>query len=359
MSSNVQAVQKQQPVATAPETTGFALEGLDPNQPFEMQLLTQPELWNRVDRYCTMVAGSNSAPKHVRGSPGTVLWALGLAFANRLSPMYVINCLFDPGNGRLGMMAELVMAALHSRGAIKGDLIWEPVGDWSILKGKWIEKIGKSGGKYADPTYTANDEKGLGMRVTVHWSDRAEPTTYPLTPEGAEPDAFWMSDMYPRFSTMWATNPQQQTMNVITRRLVRQFRPDVMHGMPVDEEAYDQQYVGPDKAKDISPGDRVQNMAEKHAGNKRTADKPKTEEEAKVSVWLNEKETSFEIDAVNLETVMRKALHRATSSGHAEKLWTNNQTTLNKLPGDVYETLGTYVEKRMAELDEPATGTLV
>lgn len=225
--------------------------GFDPSQPLAIQMLMKPDLRETVQWLCQAYSSSATAPVHVRNNPGVVLSALDMSLSTGLNPHYLMNCMFDPGNGKLGLMAEAILAALLSKKLIKDDPIWEEHGDWDgqaqgkfkMVQSQNAKENGKSKGKYAQAQYTDKDEEGLGMSVTIHWADRPQPNTY---------GPYWLKDQHPRFSTLWATDPRQQIKNKILRMITRQKRPDLLNGMPNDEEAHPN-YYGPDNAKDVSP----------------------------------------------------------------------------------------------------------
>lgn len=383
----------------------LASAGMDPNQPLAMQMLTNPELRETVQWLCNSFANSPTAAPHVRGNPGLVLWSLDLARNTGLSPMYIMNCIADPGNGRYIFMAEIVVAALHSKKAIKGDLIWEEVGDWAEnVQGKFamVESQNKKGKKYAKATYTPKDEKGLGMKVTVHWVDREKPNTY---------GPYWLADMHPRFSTEWATDPRQQMKNRVIRRVASKERPDLLHGMPIDEEGHPE-FHGPENAKPINetPKDKLDGFAEKQRAKRgqrsqaKTVDaevikdepKPDTErkqdpgpdsaedgppwgegeddgmsspcepdpsheeqEEADgpqaddiVKVWLNADETEYPIVFHKLQACIIRAMQKATSTQAVLKLYNNNAKAIALLDEEARAEIKDLMDERARILEE-------
>lgn len=246
----------------------LAEAGFDPSKPLIFQTMANPELRKTVQWICQSFADSPTSPPHVRGNPGIVLTALDMALATSLHPLYIMNCMFDRGNGRLGMMAELVLAALRAKRLIKTDPVWEHIGDWdSQVQGKFAMVDGKKG-KYAKATYTRKDEEGLGVKVTIHWKDEPKPITY---------GPYWLADQHPRFSTMWATDARQQMHNKVLRKVTREVRPDLLNAMPVDEEA-DPQYYGPDNAKELNPKESLDGFAEQQAAKRGGRSKARTVE---------------------------------------------------------------------------------
>lgn len=229
------------------------------------QMLMDPALNERVWQQVNAFANSNSAPPHVRGNAGLCLWAVEVSLNTGLPAMTLFNGCFAPGGGKIGMTAELCLAILQAGGAIKGEPIWHEVGDWSKVRQKFkIIKKTKDGKetKFAVPDYEPKDEQGLGVRVTIHWADRKEPVTYPESklPDGSN-DAYWMSDRFPRHSTLWATNPLQQTKNAVLRLICRTVRPAALAGMIIADE--DDVHIGPDNAKviDQTPDEALDDMA--------------------------------------------------------------------------------------------------
>lgn len=372
----------------------MAAAGFDKSQPLALQMLSNPDLRQTVQWLCETYAKSPTAPAHVKNSPGTVLWALDMSLSTNLHPGFIMNNMFDAnGNGRLGMMSELVVAALKSKGAIKGDIKWEEHGDWDgkvQSKFKMVQSQ-KGKGKYAQATYTDADEKGLGLTMIVHWQDRPEPSSY---------GPYWMRDLHPRFSTQWATDPRQQAKNRITRKVQKEHRPDLMNGLPIGEEAHPE-YYGPDNAKVVgasSPQGNLDDFAAKH-GKKEPAKPAAKKEPAKaktepkpgqertqtpsvddeppwpsgdddgvsqpcapdsepdlnvegVSIWLNKENTDYLVEAEKAESVFERALQKATSVDQVVALQNNNQELLKFLDEDARGRMNKLMDSRARILED-------
>lgn len=263
--------------------------GFKPNVSIVNQMLEDPAFGARMLRIADIFANSTTAPAHVAGNPAIVITAADISRTTGLNLGFVMDNMFQPAKGaRVGLMSELVLAGLLATNSIIGDPEWETVGDWSKVQGNWIVAKGKSGSDYNKPNYTPQDEEGVGIYLTLHWSDRDEPTKY---------GPIYLRDQQPRFSTLWATDPLQQMKYKVLRSVVRRNRPNLLNQMPVGEEAYEHQHHGPDNAKVVgsSPASRLDKLATR--GKKKAEEEPKAidyQEEQIIPLDTAEKEPVLE-----------------------------------------------------------------
>jgi hypothetical protein len=129
-----------------------------------------------------------------------------------------------------------VAAALSTSGALEGDLRYEFIGDWSKVRGKFEKRESQNRGNnsnepkfYIVPTYTKADEEGLGVRAIGRLRGEREDRIVEL----------YLSQCYPRFSTQWANNPEQQIIYAVDRVWARRHKPSVMLGVYTEDELAD------------------------------------------------------------------------------------------------------------------------
>lgn len=174
----------------------------------------------------TMASGKCTVPKHLQNNPGDCLAVIMQAIQWQMNPFAVAQKTHISQSGQLGYEAQLVNAVVISRAPIKGRPTYEFIGDWSKILGKVTEKTGNSGGKYYVPAWKDSDEEGLGVICRMHFKGEAEPREMTVM----------MSQCWPRFSTQWATDPQQQIGYVVIRKMSRRHCPDVILGVYVPDE---------------------------------------------------------------------------------------------------------------------------
>jgi hypothetical protein len=129
-------------------------------------------------------------------------------------------------SGALGYEAQLVNAAIITSGKIKGAPEYEFLGDWDKILGKVEERSGQGGGKYYVAAWNIADEVELGVICTVNIIGESKPRQIKVM----------MTQAWPRFSTQWATDPQQQITYLAVRKLARRYMPDVLLGVYSQDE---------------------------------------------------------------------------------------------------------------------------
>lgn len=186
-----------------------------------------------------MASSKVTIPAHLRGSKGDCMAVVMQAMQWGMNPFSIAQKTHLSQSGALGYEAQLINAVLSATGAIKSEPEFEFLGDWSKVLGKVEERKSEKGGKYYVPTYTKSDEDGLGVicRVTMGSGNKREIT-------------IMLSQCYPRFSTQWATDPQQQITYVAVRKLARRYAPGAILGVYTPEELEESQ---PQREIDITP----------------------------------------------------------------------------------------------------------
>ncbi|MBC8722103.1 recombinase RecT [Paraburkholderia sp. 31.1] len=187
-----------------------------------------PSLLQQVDHLADMMAnGGVAVPEHLRGKKGACFALTMQAIRWEMDPFAVAAKTHVTKSGQLGYDGQLIAAVVIARAPIRNRPEYEFVGDWSKVMGKCeARKSEKSGGEYYIATYTKAEEEGLGVIVKATFRGETEPRTVQVM----------MSQAYPRFSTQWATDPQQQICFLAIRKWARRHTPDVLLGVYAPEE---------------------------------------------------------------------------------------------------------------------------
>ena len=183
--------------------------------------------FDRAMKVAEAMAGAVvSVPAHFRNKPGDCLAVVMQAAQWNMNPFAVAQKTHLSQSGALGYEAQLISAVIVSCGAITGQPEFRFLGDWNKVLGKVEERKSDKGGKYYVPTYTKADENGLGVVCTATLRGESEPREITVM----------MSQCYPRFSTQWATDPQQQITYVAVRKFARRYAPGAILGVYTDDE---------------------------------------------------------------------------------------------------------------------------
>lgn len=183
-----------------------------------------------MDRMMTaakmMASAKVTVPAHLRNSEGDCMAVIMQAAQWKMNPFAVAQKTHLSQSGQLGYEAQLINAVVVSCGAITGQPEFEFIGDWSKILGKVKEMKSEKGGKYYVTDYDKSKEEGLGVICTA--TLRGEPEPRQIT--------VMLTQCYPRFSTQWATDPQQQITYVAVRKFARRYAPGAILGVyEVDE----------------------------------------------------------------------------------------------------------------------------
>lgn len=173
-----------------------------------------------------MASAKVTIPAHLRNSEGDCMAVIMQAAQWKMNPFAVAQKTHLSQSGALGYEAQLINAVVVSCGAIKGQPEFEFIGNWSKILGKVEERKSDKGGKYYVATYNKADEEGLGVTCTATLRGESEPRQITVM----------LTQCYPRFSTQWATDPQQQITYVAVRKFARRYTPGAILGVyDVDE----------------------------------------------------------------------------------------------------------------------------
>jgi RecT family len=187
-----------------------------------------PDLFQQFERMANMMASATVAvPDHFRGKPGNCFAIVAQAYRWRMDPYAVAQKTHVTKGGLLGYEGQLVSAVVTSLAPIRNRPTYEFIGDWSQVLGKCEKSASdRTGGQMYVATYTPEDEEGLGVIVRATFNDETVPREVTVM----------MSQAYPRFSTQWATDPQQQICFLAIRKWARRYTPDVLLGVYTPEE---------------------------------------------------------------------------------------------------------------------------
>lgn len=224
----------------AGDFSGDAVPSINNNQELQ-NLLFNASAMNQLQALATVMSRSVvTVPTHLRGNAGDCMAICMQAAQWGMNPYAVAQKTHVTPGGQLGYEAQLVNAVVANRAPIKGRLSFEFFGDWDKVIGKVAERQGQGGkGKYYVADWKPADEHGLGVMVSATLVGEDQPRTLKLL----------LSQCFPRFSTQWATDPQQQITYAGTKKWARRFCPDVILGVytpdEIEDYAGDEREVGP------------------------------------------------------------------------------------------------------------------
>lgn len=190
-------------------------------------ILFDPSRMNALQSFAEMMAkGIVAVPKHLQGKPADCLAIVLQAYQWHMNPYAVAQKTHITQSGALGFEAQLINAVIVNSGSLAERPEYQWLGDWDKILGRIEERQGQSGGKYYVATWKRDDEVGLGVIVTARIAGEREPRSVKVM----------MSQAYPRFSTQWATDPQQQLSYLSLRKFARRYVPDAILGVYTAEE---------------------------------------------------------------------------------------------------------------------------
>ena len=189
-------------------------------------LILDDQSMDRLIRVAELMAtGRATIPQHLRNT-GDCLAVAMQAVQWRMNPFAVAQKTHVTQGGALGYEAQLINAVVTTLAPIERRPEFEFLGDWGKILGKVEERKSDKGGKYYVAAWDKKDEAGLGVICRCQLRGEAEPREIKVM----------MSQCYPRFSTQWATDPQQQITYVAIRKWARRYTPDVILGVYAPEE---------------------------------------------------------------------------------------------------------------------------
>ena len=163
-----------------------------------------------------MATGIATVPEHLRKSPGDCLAICIQAHLWHMNPFAVAQKTSTVG-GKLTYEGQLINAVITSLMPLQSRINFEFKGDWGKVEGNFNMKASANGkGQYAQKAWAPEDEFGLSCIVSATLKDDSEPKLLETK----------MILAINRFSTLWATDPQQQLSYFALRRWARRHFPD-------------------------------------------------------------------------------------------------------------------------------------
>lgn len=173
-----------------------------------------------------MAASKVTIPNHLQGKPEDCAAVVLQAMQWRFNPYAVAQKTHVTQGGALGYEAQLVNAAIITSGKIEAAPEFEFIGDWNKILGKVEERKSDKGGKYYVAVWEKKDEAELGVIVSATLVGERDPRTVTVL----------LAQAWPRFSTQWATDPQQQITYLAVRKFARRYTPQVILGVYTNDE---------------------------------------------------------------------------------------------------------------------------
>lgn len=193
-------------------------------------LILNPEKMQAIDNFAGMMAsGTVSVPDHLKGNKSDCAAIVIQAIQWGGMNPFVVAQKTSVIHGTLCYEAQLVHSVTQAMNVVDGHFSFEPVGPWDNVSGKWEQRQGKTGGAFFAPTWTKEDAKGVGIKVSATLRGDTEPTsmTVLLTQVGA------------RHSGLWATDPEQQLCYLAVKKFCRRNVPAAMLGVYTPDEITD------------------------------------------------------------------------------------------------------------------------
>ena len=197
-------------------------------------------IYNRVKQIAGHMAKAEGVtPRHLLGKPEACFAVATRAITWNLDPQSVAAATWQTPSGQIGYEAKLIVAIMENSGALDGRVAFEYKGDWSRLRGKFKQEISGKGNKYFVPNWPPEFEKDLS--IVVSCQIKGETTR--------REEGFWLEELWPRNSTLWAIRPRQQATYAVSRAFANIATPGLILGLPFD---IDPSNVG-DGMVDITP----------------------------------------------------------------------------------------------------------
>lgn len=182
-------------------------------------------IYNRVKQIAGhMSKAEGVTPRHLLGKPEACFAVATRAITWNLDPQSVAAATWQTPSGQIGYEAKLIVAIMENSGALVGRVSFEYKGDWSRLRGKFKEATSGKGNKYFVSDWPKEDEKDLSIVVRCQIKGEATPRE----------EEFWLEELWPRNSTLWAIRPRQQATYAVSRAFANIATPGLIMGLPFD-----------------------------------------------------------------------------------------------------------------------------
>lgn len=207
--------------------------------------------FSRALQLAELMSRAKGLPGFFGNSPGTCLAVIEDGLRLGVSPFVVARNAYQATPAApLAYYGKFVAAVINRSPLLDGDLEYEHEGDWSKVMGKFsiVESQRTDGNgdkkKYAKAYYKETDEEGLSVIVRGTLRRTGQVKELQLS----------MRQCYPRNSTLWATDPQQQICYVAARRWADRHAPQILMGIGTDAETPDMIDITPTEERPPKPG---------------------------------------------------------------------------------------------------------
>lgn len=212
-----------------------------------LTLLDAPS-FERALKLAELMASAKGLPGFYNSSPGTCLAAIEDGLRLGISPFVVARMSYQAHpSSPLAYFGKFVAAIINAHPSIDGDLDYEHFGPWEKVRGKFAVKESQkkkdehgNASKYITRNWSDADEEGVGVRVSGTIKATGQVKTLEI----------YLSQCWPRNSTLWAGQPDQQICYIGARRWADRHAPHILMGINLAEEM-----PGPDMI-EVNPEDR-------------------------------------------------------------------------------------------------------
>ncbi|MDE3115784.1 MAG: recombinase RecT [Pseudomonadota bacterium] len=199
--------------------------------PPAMALWFDDRLFNRARLIAKYLASAEGiVPQHLLGRQATCFAVVSRSLTWRLDPYAVACATYQTPDNRVGYYGSLCQAIIENSGKLqkgKGGVQVEYFGDWKRIVGKFNKATSAKGKEYPVSAWKKEDEDGLGIRVKAWIEGEEKPREMELL----------LAQCYPRFSTLWATDPMTQIHYTAVRRFGTSIVPTLFMGVPFQDDA--------------------------------------------------------------------------------------------------------------------------
>jgi hypothetical protein len=235
------------PAPPAPvAATGFGAFSIA-HLPLSLQILFNPEL----NRQCVSVANYLSkaegiTPAHLLGKHEACFAVVARSLTWQLDPFAVAGATYQTPDKKVGYYGSLCQSIIENSGRLEGGVRYAHYGDWAQVRGRFkiVERPSSRDNnrvvRAPEQQWTDEDEIGIGVTVSALIKGEASPREM----------NFDMAQAYPRYSTLWITDPMTQIQYTAVRRFATSVVPTLFMGVPFDREDYDD---WADTLRDVTP----------------------------------------------------------------------------------------------------------
>ena len=305
--------------------------------PLAMRIWFDDHLFNRTKTIAKYIAEAEGfTPPHLINKPQACFAIVVRSLTWRLDPYAVAQATYQTPGGQVGYFGRLCQAIIENSGAIEGGVRFQHYGPWEKVKGKFQIRKSDKGKDYTVPTWTREDAKGCGVKITVQVRGEAEPREW----------EFDLDQAFPLNSTLWATDPKTQLCYLAVRRFASLVTPGLFMGVPFDreDEAAGMIDVTPPRPtreefrqspseRDDAAADAARAEAASGEGEKINTDTTKAKATEQFTVTTGDGEVKTYKRAGDATSLLEKELrHAANLGGQAlEGVWESNGMILSQL----------------------------